>query len=234
MPKDKRSAVIQLLDLIWENANAAVDHSWERLNHAMYAALKMAVGAGFEWHASDFKHVVENYSSGRWISDSTEWVYTLAVVCGNSSAFKSYEAWANREPFIADDVGLREYSAGGYMHMTGDRQKERLAVGFTFPWRGYTVKVTSFAKDGKSLTACSYKPRAEGEYGDKVEKRFTITRDDIIADRAERKERKEIADKLKGNKDAIEALNKAGVKTQKDFARAPIAKLRKIAERLAA
>jgi hypothetical protein len=238
--------VIQLLDMVWENTNKAVGHSWERLNHAMQEALSLTIGAGFEFAEEDMAAIASKYNFGYWCGESPEWIYGAAVDATNLSAAKSYEKWKNREPFIADNV-KREGFRGGYRHGGhSERQRERLAVGAIFPWKGYTVKVTSFAKDGKSFTACSYLRTKDEEfsqrmgwdsYEEKLERRFRITREDIIADRAERKERDDLVNSLtqvaKTNGNSQEILLALSVKTKDELARVSLTKLRKVANRFA-
>lgn len=176
-----KSKPIQLLDLVWQGANGATSHSWERLNQSMCAALELAVGSGMTFRPDDFTYILNSYRTGRWIGSSTEWVYTVAIQVSNKSAIDSFESHYKRQPFIADCVrtgGARGFTHGG----GGPRQRERLAVGFSFPWKGETVTVTSFAEDSSYLTACAY----AGEER-KPAARFRITPADIKADRAERK-----------------------------------------------
>lgn len=52
--KENRSAPIRLLDITWGSTNDSTAHSWERLNHAMHSALKLAIGAGFKFEPDDF------------------------------------------------------------------------------------------------------------------------------------------------------------------------------------
>lgn len=228
----KPSPAIMLLDHVWEFAMKGCDHSWERLNHTMRDALLLAIGGGLVFEPGDFSHIRSNYRSGYWIGESDEWCYAMAVACCNPSAVASFERYKNRSPFIADDVSPKRSE---WLHMTGSRVKERLAVNSTFPWKGKTVIVTSFAEDGKSLTACSYKPRIEDDYSNKVEKRFTITIEDIRVDRAERKRRGELMKELSGlakDKPAEwlkDVLAKLGAKTNAEYDLLPVSKIEKVA-----
>ncbi len=184
--KEEKSDVIDLLDLVWKSANDSTGFSWERLNHGMRAALSLAVGSGFEFAEDDMKHIFSNYRSGYWLGDTTEWIYTEAIGVENNSAILSYEKLKNREPIIADGVdgnSRSQFSHGNNV----TRAKCRLFVGARFVWKGIRVTVTSFADDSSYCTACSYKKPPKGEYANKIDKRFKITRADIIAERAERK-----------------------------------------------
>lgn len=185
--KQKKSAVIELLDLVYANAMKAEPRSWQRINYAMCRSLEMAIGALFTFNPDDFTHIFSNYNSGYWLTYDPERWYSQAVASGNTSAWESFERKKGRQPLIADNVTPVE---SRYAHRTGIRLKERLHVGAEITWKGLRVKVTSFNADG-SCTACAYDGR--GHYGSKVVKRFRITRDDIIQERADAKRRNEIS-----------------------------------------
>lgn len=206
----------------------------------MHNALSLAIGSGFKFDVGDVKHVIENYRSGYWIGASDEWIYGDAVAIENGSAVASYEAWKGREGFLADDVQMY-WDSDGYSH--GDRlnrQRERLTVGAGFAWKGSTLKVTSFSADQSYVNACSYKKvkREGSEYErEKIDKRFKITRSDLLAERKERKERNELMGRLTAaatDSGESEKIVKAlGVKSKSDYARLPIEKIRKVAEKFA-
>lgn len=226
--KQQRSAVLQLLDLVYAVSNKGTSHSYERLNHAMRNALELAVGAGFEFDEGDVAYILgPNYRSSYWVGSSDEWIYSQAIAVGNSSAIASYELAKKRQAIIADDVDLH-CDRNHYLHMSGTRQRERICVGATFTYRGQTLTVTSFASDSSYANACSYVNR-------KVSKRFKITRDDIIADRSERKERNKILALLKdvGDKEGTtaEIVKALGVKTTQDYAKLDIEKIRNVASK---
>ncbi len=236
MKTKKLSAVIQLLDLVYGNACAATSHSWERINHAMRGGLELAVGSGMKFDAGDMRHVFTNYKSGYWIGESSEWVYSLAISCENTSAYQSYEATKGREPFLADDVRILDRSGfthGNYL----SRQRERLNVGAVFAWKGLELTVTSFADDSSYVNACSYKSRVKGSYAHKIDKRFKITRAELLTERSERKERKQLLDQLtksaeaSGNGMAEKIARALGARNRSDYARLPIEKIRKVAEK---
>jgi len=182
----KKSAVISLLDHVYEQSLKAEPLSWQRINYAMQNALEIAIGALFEFTPGDWKHILSNYKSCFWIGDDVERWYSNAVASGNSSSFTDFESMRNRQPIIADNV---DPVKSAYAHVTGSRVKERLHVGAKLQWQGHRVTVTSFKGDG-SCTACAYAKR-DG-YDGKVIKRFTITREAIIGERADAKRRNEI------------------------------------------
>lgn len=224
--KDKRSSVIRLLDEVWTSTNAGTSHSYERLNHAMRAALTLAIGAGFEFAEDDISHIMTNYRSGYWVGER-EWIYSLAVCVENSSAYKSYEKCAAREPVIADGVTIRSgsgFTHGNYMN----RQRERLCVGAELEWMGENVEVTSVK--GDYVVACSYKPSKKGKYSKKINKRYSIGKDDVIRERADKKKRKALADKLQPYADKAVKLLKA--KNMKAFYALPIKKIEAVLKQL--
>lgn len=225
MTKAKESPVMAFLGMIWAHCNAETGHSWERLNHAMRNGLGLAIGAGFPFEATDFDGL-SKFRVGYWIGADDEWVYRAAVLGGNLSAAKAFEEWKKREPIIADDVDPPSRSSA-YQHGVGPRQKERLYVGARIDWQGEKVTVTSF-KDNEAV-ACSYHDRQDGEYGNKIKKRYRITREAIIEARANCKRRKELAKEIEAlGKDGIKAVaDRLGIKTQAEFDALPVAKIEK-------
>ena len=230
------SPTIKLLDHVFSSCNKATPHSWERINHAMRHALRLAIGAGFSFDVGDVAKIRSHYSSGYWIGDSDEWIYSEAIIVGNIEAIKSYEAFKVREPFIADDV-RPESCSHDFSHGVGQRHRDRLYIGASFEWKGVKVKVTSFADDSSYLTACSYKAVSTCEvgFGDKIDKRFKITRDDIFNERSERKERSKILDQLtkvgRANMNTADIVKALGVKTKTDYARLSLEKISKVVKR---
>jgi hypothetical protein len=236
--KKKESAAIQFIRLAWGNSTAGVPHSYERINHTMQRAVSVALGA-FAFELGDWKIISTEFRSGYWLD--TERCYTAAIVNGNTSAVASIEAYMGRTPLIADDVDAADDYQDRNTHGVGTRQKERLHVGAKFPWKGETVTVTSMSKD--SATACSY---TKDEYvnckecggytsggSKKLLHRYTITRDGIIAERAEQKRRSEIGDAMRKLPDDVQAelrlaLAKLHIVSRADFNRAPLAKLEKV------
>lgn len=154
----QQSAPIQLLQHVWNNMQKATSHSWLKVNHALSEALSLAVRSGMSFHEDDFRRIFRNASdggfrAGYWIGADTEWFYRLAVLYRNASAWKTYEKWAERTPFI--------WKAASLSVNTGDgpcgQGLARLVVGAEFQWERERVKVTSF-RDGAEpyVVACSY------------------------------------------------------------------------------
>ena len=107
-------------------------------------------------------------------------------------------------------------------------------MGFVFPWRRHQVTVTSFAADGKHLTACAYTDGTDR----KVSKRFRITVADIRADRKQRKDLMRLHDRLLEMDDADKGFlkafaSRAGITKYEDWDRMPPAKIRSLIETLA-
>jgi hypothetical protein len=182
------------LEAAWYGANKGTAHSWERLNHAMQDALRLAIGAGLKFEPGDWGRIASSFGFDRWIgAEGEERFYALAVQVGNMSAVKAMEDAWGRRPFIADRVKPGR-ALHGYLHGNDltKRKRCRLAVGFEFQWETTEVTVTSFAPDDSYLTACSY--RRDGGY-DKcpvcvqprrwpksvLDRKFTITHADLRA-----------------------------------------------------
>ncbi len=250
--KEKRSPVIELMNHVYVQSTRTDPRSWQRVNNAMRDALHIAIGSLFEFAEDDFSYIAHHYGSGYWLGDDIERWYSHCVASGNSSAYMSFEKMMkNRQPLIADSVDPVESK---FAHSTGIRAKERLHVGASFAWKGHRVTVTSFSSDG-SCTACAYAPRDQAPeqtkevaramhvlkregwsvnwYSNESRKpirRFKITRDNLIADRAERKRRDEIEAEMQAMcvdnaERAAAILEIAGFKSRHEFELIPLKKL---------
>ncbi len=109
----------------------------------------------------------------------------------------------------------------------------RLAIGFSFPWQGHKVEVTSFSSDGRYLTACAY---TKGDRR-KVTRRFRITVAGIRADRKVRKERGDLYKRLRklslGDGKIIETFReRSGIASNEDWRLAPLEDIRTHVETL--
>ncbi|MCK4624345.1 MAG: hypothetical protein KAV00_03470 [Phycisphaerae bacterium] len=187
--KKEPSPAIQLLDIVWKNSVAVTGFSWDRLNRSMASALSLAIDSGMRFDPGDFAAILKKYRMNRWCGMDgglAEGFYMLAVVTDNISAAQSFEAWKGRKPFIADGVDPPEWQHR--VPRAWLRKRGRLAVGFTFGWNGEMVTVTTFAKDGSHLVACSYHPQTEKDpYANKIKHRYKITIKDIREERAARR-----------------------------------------------
>jgi hypothetical protein len=136
--RDKKTAspAFVLVAHVWQHSQQATGHSWRRLNHAMASAMSLAIAAGLKFEPGDMKSIYDTMRGGYWFPG--ERMYAEAVKYDNTSACVSYEKMVDRPPFVF---------GGG-----------RLAEGSDLQWDGVgPVRVTSFAKDGQSLIACSYR-----------------------------------------------------------------------------
>lgn len=229
----KESPVIALLTQVWRNAETSTPKSWERLNCSMRAALKLAIQSGFPFDAADFSNLGP-FSPGYWMGAEEEWVYSLAIAEGNYSCATAWEKHKDREPIIADKVMMGDDRHGTFAHMVGDREKERLFVGAWIEWKGDTVKITSFREDGAAVGCSYHAPKYKYATG-KIKKRYAISRDDVIRERAEQKERKEIVAKLLAEKgpDVASAFKEIlSCRNDDEFKAMPIEKIRKSAKKV--
>lgn len=160
--KMQTSAVITLLQLVWDNEGAAMGgRSWERLNGAMSAALAIAVRDGFKFAEDDFATIAELFRFNRWGGNDGDMLgerfYSQACAVRdysesrghgeNLSAAKSFEAWKQRKPFIykfRDCLSGRRLAVGAEIHLPNKEHTDFLRDRF---------KVTSFAVDGLSFIA---------------------------------------------------------------------------------
>ena len=223
--KPTQSPARTLLEHVWEHANSKTNYSWERLNHSMVDALTLAIGSGMAFVVDDWN--LSGFNAGRWVGETMERYYRMAVVTGNRSAIETFEAWRNRKPIIADDAnmgGRYVYSGeSGYTHGGGGtRQRERLVIHCSFLYQGEVVEVTSFTEDGAAV-CCSYKNSDENRKNGtrlKILHRYAVTPELIQADRAERREKGKLIDALKVAANADDAPKDIG-KQIPDFLKIP-------------
>lgn len=157
---DRRSPAYQLVAHVWKHKLEATGYSWQRINTAMSQALSLAISAGLIFHEDDITDIHAKMRGGYWFGDGgTERFYALAAGsrAPNESACKALEKALGRAAFVY--VGTR------------------LHVGSPIQWGEHGAKVTSFAKDGLSLIACTYKDYDERT----LDRRLTITLDEIKA-----------------------------------------------------
>ncbi len=179
--KKKDSPAIHLLDHVWHHdGGRARVKSWERLNHSMHGALSLAITSIMDFDLDDFSVIAERYRPGHWMGETYGERYYSIACCGvehvttyglNMSACLAFEHWKKRKPFLV----VRSSSP------RDAKIRDRICIGKRFYWEGHYVKCTSFASDGESFTACSYKSRPSGGYHGraKIDRRFTITHDKI-------------------------------------------------------
>jgi hypothetical protein len=165
----KLSSALTLIKHVWDHSLEATGHSWERLNHSMYSAVKLAINAGMAFEETDFRYIADNMRIGYWSGcDSGEDWYSLAINKNHASAAHAYEYWRGRKPFLIQPTD-------------SNKNRIRLHVGAIFDWhhklaeRVPRVKVTSFSKDQSAVIAVRYKDFQDGP----ISKRFRITHEDI-------------------------------------------------------
>ena len=169
MCNQDNSPALRLVKIVWEHGSRK---SWSKLNGALQGAVRTAIEGGLEFSEGDFTHIFDNMRGGRWFivdgHSRGEWMYRLACEENrNPSAWRSFEAWKGRKPFIVDG--------------------QRLYVGLWFEWQLQRVRVTSFAEDQSYVVACSYRTVRQQEgtrfehATDEVVKIHKITHADIYA-----------------------------------------------------
>lgn len=149
----KESAVVQVMSQLWNNKQQATGHSWLRMNQGLRDGLFLCVRLGLEFGEDDLSSIYNRFRGGFWFGSNFEHFYTTAVIYGNRSAWKAYEKYARRTPFIFKPARLRDtWGAGGQ----GINNPPRLTVGAEFAWSGEWVSVTSFNDEHGYLIAQSY------------------------------------------------------------------------------
>lgn len=203
------SAPIELLQQVWGHCQQATSHSWLKLNHAMRETLSLAVRAGMRFDEDDFSRLFRNsrdggFRAGYWIGADTEWFYRLAVLYRNASAWRTYEKYHGRKPFIvkgASISGLYEFTKDAFGDGPCGEGLARLIVGAEFQWNGERVRVNSFHDGGGYFNAASYtrKPSitcphchgCSGGGGEEIRNRYRITHADLWEARKEMRKRAE-------------------------------------------
>lgn len=164
------SAAMQFVRVAWEERCGATEHSWRTVNATMWSALMLAITGGMSFSVDDFAEIYKSMRAGYWIGEGGERLYAAACEAGNLQACQSYEALKGRNPFMWEG--------------------KRLHVGHEFMWEGLAVKVTSFADENASLTACAYHPRSSHhEYRSStgIARRFTIDYSQLVRAEKDRK-----------------------------------------------
>ena len=161
----KQSSAMKLISHVWSHKQEGTSHSWERINSAMQAAVKLAITAGLKFAKGDFERIAETMRIHYW-SNTEQW-YGMAINFGNASAVASIEKWKDRKPFL---IRLKENK-----HATPSKTRRRLYVDARFFWKDNYVKVTSFASDQSHIVACGYSGR------NTPSRRFKISHEDIVA-----------------------------------------------------
>lgn len=142
---------LKLLALVWEKNQTT---SWEALNHCMYGAVKLAIGAKLEWSPSDIKYIDDHFRPAYWLGEhGWEWAYSLAVWTDCMSFIRAYESFAGRKPFMANQVSAYGQSRG-YAHANSqNRQRGRIALDSEVWIDGLRFTCTSITNDRVVLTS---------------------------------------------------------------------------------
>lgn len=143
-------SALKLISHVWDHENTT---AWSALNHCMYRAVKLAIGAKLEWEPRDFARI-KQYNPGYWLGEhGLENAYALAVWTGGMSFIKAYEAYMKRKPFIANNVSAFGQGAG-YVYVNGQcRQRGRVALNSEV-WIGdLRYNCTSITNDRIVLTS---------------------------------------------------------------------------------
>ncbi len=119
-------SALKLIAHVWTEQKTT---AWEALNHCMFDAVKLAIGAKLEWEPADFTHIEKNFRPGYWLGvDGWENAYALAVWTDGTSFIKAFESRSGRKPFIANCVSAHG-QAKGYAHANSqDCQRGRIAL----------------------------------------------------------------------------------------------------------
>lgn len=170
----------------------------EKNARAWFDFWSLLILSGFNFAKTELRDIAKwcAENSHRWHPPG-EGHYTLAVADSNISFAIAYETYEGRKPFIFSQIDYDR--RGGYMCHSVSKTKGRLVIGAKFPWKGETVKVTTFKDEKHSLIACAYHPDPKGYTPSKIKKRFTISVDDL---RKQKKEKNESAGNATASKTA--------------------------------
>jgi len=184
------SPAIQLLQLLWDNRQKETGHSWLKLNHAMENGLRLAIRMGMTFNEGDISVCFNRFRAGYWFGADSEWIYREAVLYRNASAWKCYEAWTKRKPFIVKGASIYVNTGDG----PAGKGLARLIVGAEFVWNGERVRVGSFNDVKECLSANSITSDQAEERcvtcgsitkwpKDKILHRYTITHEMLAEER---------------------------------------------------
>ena len=181
------SPVVRLFRIVNDHVGTSGNKSGENLaNNCLHKALDLVVEARMEFGPDDVKTIASMYDG-----IGTEWTYAGLVRSGNLSACKSWEKFAELTPWFW--------------------QGQRLYPRARLPWAGRECTITTFGRD--KLVACSYrKVRRERDGDDRegaIEKRFTITREELAEADRRWTDGAALRDEIKAT---AEALKQAGAR----------------------
>ena len=168
-PKPEQSPAMAMVETAIRDSYHSRGPSRDQIENVVLAARRMAVMYDFRFDLADGEELAGWHP--------LEFLYAEACGfsrgCYNQSACLAFEAGLGRKPFLI---------AGNH-----EKTPKRVYVDRRFYWYNQVVTCTSFAKDNKSLIACTYKP-SDDHYPTKVARRVRITHDDIRKYHAELKQ----------------------------------------------
>jgi len=146
------STALTLIKHVWQKNGTT---AWEALNHSMWHAVQLAVGAKLKWEPSDLTEIANTMRAGRWLGEhGWESVYSLAVGTDGDSFIQAFEKWNNRKPFIANGV-CSEYLHGGYVRANrSHRKRGRIALQSELFIGNLRFECTSISNERIILTSC--------------------------------------------------------------------------------
>lgn len=127
--------------------------AWMALNHSMYQALRLAIGANLAWDVKAIVEIQNTMRPGYWIGENGwEHAYAFAIAVDNRSFIKSYEEHIGRPSFFANDVTTID--ACGFVHTSNGchLKRGRIAIGSSIGDSRH--RITSVTQD--SVTLCTY------------------------------------------------------------------------------
>lgn len=219
MPKSK-SPGLQHVEHTWQNISHA---SKTTLNAAMYQSLTHAIQYGMDFKLTDMQYIAKNFRWGYWIGDG-ENLYSTACGCErgckNMSAAKALEQYWGRPAWLWAEatktperlhVGSHFTWQGHYVKVTSFNDADKSLIACT-----YKDTSGNYAREGQVGSidhAFGHYRRIEAlkEYFDgtvvarfsdqieyeraKIEKRFTITHDELMATRRDYDTRRKALEK---------------------------------------
>ena len=178
-----------MYEMMWRGQFQVVNWTPEKDSHAWLDFWSLLIQSGFYFRTDEFQQLEswrkrmckKGYTSlCLSINNPSEDHYSLAVLCGNTSFARAYEALRARKPFLGQGLNYHDQNRRfGVRGGTTEKTQGRLILGASFDWMGEKVTVTSFHDDKQTLIACSYHP-TESEYSQngKIKKRYRITHEE--------------------------------------------------------
>lgn len=152
------SPAVRLMRLVHDHALTSGDRAGDNLfNGCMRDTLALVLKSRMEFGIDDVATISQLHDG-----ILTEWCYAGLVESGNISACRSWEKARRRAPWMW--------------------QKARLYEGARLPWAGRNCRITTINDAKGHIIACSYRSMPNEKFEERetvIEKRFTITRDQL-------------------------------------------------------